>query len=288
MSDLDKLREFVLAFNSGILAFNAERITEMLPTYSTEVAQSYLRQFASSEKRTHIGLSEIGKPAVLLGLKKLGAPQEDINPASRLRFHLGDVFESLIVQILKASGYHISHTQETVEFEGMPGHIDGVYGDYVIEIKTMSDRYFKQFVNQPDDERGYLTQLNLYSKLMNKHGVWICLNKSTYELALVEMIPNVEVIDRARNVIQALNEVKTIDDVFDFFDPPQPVEEWFKKQPTGKYLLPDSMKYTPYRNVFYALDIGLNGYKKETVYVVSFQERKIGVRNYESIIEPPF
>lgn len=283
---LYKLRQFVDAFNSGELQIDFDAMLLNTESYITEVAASFKNQFCNRNKRTHIGLSEIGKPAVLLGLKALGVEGELINPASRLRFHFGDVFETLIVETLKAHNLPITMEQHEINWHGVLGHIDGVLcGDTVLEVKTMSDNYFQRFTKQPDDSRGYLTQLNAYAYLLCTRGVWLCLNKQTYRLAVVEMIPDNTVLDRASAVIEALKSIKTVEDLVDTFDAPEPVTEFFKKQPTGKYLVPETMKYTPYAPMFYELQLDNNGYKKPTVYVTSYRERDDAINVFNNINE---
>ena len=283
---LYRLRQFVDAFNSGELQIDFDAMHDQLAQYSSEVIISYKNQFCNRDKRTHIGLSEIGKPAVLLGLKKLGVAGEIVSPASRLRFHFGDVFESLILATLKAHNFSITMEQHEISMKGTLGHIDAVVNDdTVLEVKTMSDYYYQKFIKEPDDSRGYVTQLNTYAYMLCKKGVWLCLNKQTYQLALIELVPNPLVLERAEAVIKALKEVKVIDDVLDLFDPPEPEAEFFKKQPTGRYLIPASMKYAAYLPVFYDLVLDVNGYKKPTTYVTSFPSKELSIKTFYNLKE---
>lgn len=278
---LFKLKTFVESFNSGELQID---LAEQQENYIKEVKISCYNQFCSPTKRTHIGLSEIGKPAVLLGLKALGV-SEVVSPASKLRFHFGDVFEALIVQILISYGLEVTDVQKEVAYSGIPGHIDGIVnGDTVLEVKTMSDSYYQRFTKQPDDSRGYLTQLNFYCHLLGLKGVWLCINKQTYELALIELIPDPTLLERGKKIIQVLPNIVTINDVLDNFDAPEPVTEFFKKQPTGKYLVPETMKYSNCVDVFYECVVEPNGYKKPTKYVVDYQPMHKSIETfYDSV-----
>ncbi len=207
-----------------------------------------------------------------------------------LRFHLGDVFESLIVQILSASGVSVTDTQLEVYLDDIPGHIDGIVNeDTVIEIKTMSDSYFRKFTKEPDDSRGYLTQLNTYCHVLGgKHGVWLCLNKQTNDLALVPLVPDKQVIQRAKDVIKYVKEVNSFADIFEYFQAPDAEREVFKRQDTGKYVLPESMRYCIFAPCFYEIQQELNGYKKLTDYVVGYNDLDTAWKNYNDLMEIPF
>ena len=245
------------------------------------VRDSFVRQYARREQRTQIGISQLGKPAVLLGLFQLGFPMDVVTYPTLFNFHYGDWFESLILSLLEIYGINLTMKQATVQYLGIEGHIDAVIGDeIVLEIKTMSDHNYQKFSKPIDPQKpwfrrfhedvyGYATQLGCYSSCLNKKGLWLILNKITRELGLV--YPNEsnlrEGCNRARELINALQHIKTLEDLTEWFEAPDPVVEFFRKKPTGYYLVPESMKYSQYADCFYELVQAENNYKRLTTYV---------------------
>lgn len=237
-------------------------------------------------KRQHhskVAMSQLGKPVVLQWLKKNYPLKEELGGRLRWIFSEGDYFEQLVVDVAKSMGYKLRGSQTTLELEGTregdvaTGHIDGIVKekgqDYVLEVKTMSSYYFKKFTKEPDDERGYLTQLSLYCHCLNLPGLWLCIDKANGELAVVEL-PEEKMDDcvaRARDAIDTLYGAANLAAVYDDWSPPRPVPEKFRRQETGRYLLPPDLKYSPYAEHLYKLIEDTNGYNKPTVYVDSFR-----------------
>lgn len=283
-----ELEDFVEQWNAGeFVGFNVEQeYGELIATYHGQATyDSFIKQYVNREPRTRIGVSELGKPAILLGLKAIGYPQETPALKSLFNFHYGDWFESLILNLLKLNGVSIASEQKEIEYYALFGHIDGVVGDntlgdLVLEVKTMSEYNYSKFskpvnAHKPwfrmfnEDVHGYATQLGCYSQVLGIDGVWLVLNKSTAELAIVKPDKGIlrEGYTRAAELAKVLSEVKTLEDVIENFEPPDPEQEWFKKQPTGFFKVPESMRYSEYRHFFYEIVTDLNGYKKETEYV---------------------
>ena len=250
-----------------------------LANMAQEIQEAFIGHFVEPKERLGIGMSELGKPAVLLALKKLGYPLENgMSVARKMTMLWGSVAESTIIALMRQQGMFVSHEQTIIDFKGIPGHLDCVVDDMVVEIKTMSDGYWNQFTKHPNDDRGYITQLALYMACSGKAGVWLCLNKAPKEFSdnspLQIVIPNIEdlnaAIVRAEGVIDVLGAIESLEDIFEYMEPPAPVPEVYRGAETGKYLVPTSMKYTPYKEVFYQLEQSVNGYKKPTEYVVGY------------------
>lgn len=260
--------------------------------YATALRNSLLRQFVKKsndvDKRV-LRISSLGRPAVLQALNIPSVREQlselnlwnNVEPNSfalRDAFHRGDQFEAFMIFHLRRLGFNIISTQECVNFLGVEGHPDVVIernGErLLLEIKTLSDNYFRQFVRDPDDERGYVTQLSLYQACLNVPAVWLCLNKCTHELVVVE--PNVEALakakERAERIIPLFEKIKSFEDIFKYFKAPPPIREFFKRRQTGRKLLPLSMRYSPHRQLFYHILVEENGYGKATEYVVDYTQ----------------
>lgn len=275
MSAIDNLAEFVDWFNNegnlGGLGHDPTRDA----LYAQAVRESFKSKFITCEQRTHIGVSELGRPTVLLGLKKLGFPGEDSTVQSAFNFHYGDWFEAFMTNLMEAFGLKITGKQHKLYFQGLTGHIDGfIGGELIVEIKSLSAKNFSKFTKYPsDDLHGYMTQLSVYMTQLGTDGVWLCFNKQAGldEDRLVIVRPPKDdikaAVNRAREVVYALERIETLEIMFNYFEPPDPVAEVYKKQPTGYYLIPESMQYSPYADCFYEIEVALNNYKKETRYV---------------------
>jgi hypothetical protein len=294
----NSLDTFVELFNSNS-SLRFALTSDDTEIFRNKAGFAFNRQVVDRGRRTHIGLSDLGRPAVLTGIKALGY-LEDLYPDKAVaRCLLGDLFEEYILLMLNKYCSYAACVQMEVDFHGIKGHIDAIYNDSIIvEVKTMSSHYWTGFVKSPDDRKGYITQLSLYSMALDKPASWLCLNTETFELAhvplhKVDSVMIEEKLTRAEILIKQLKEIqqsedKTIKEVLDRFDAPSPVPEFYKKQTTGKYLIPESMKYSKYTPVFYNLNQEKNGYNKLTTYVTGIPSIEESQRRFEDITEVPF
>lgn len=230
---------------------------------------------------------------------------DPVSERLRLIFHTGDWFEAWVAfqldrlqydRVPIPEGSRSEDDQWRVEYNvpgldnPVVGHLDHVVNvdgvNTILEVKTMSDTYFKSFTglgykfkednavvyDAGDDDRGYMTQLALYMKATGFDGAWLCLNKATSQMALV--YPSVDDLDkastRADKVALALNEIHTLEDVFTKVLAPPGVPEIYKRKPTGRLLMPTSMKWSGVAHLFYDVFIDKNGYGKQTEYIGEF------------------
>jgi hypothetical protein len=274
MGNTEILKEFCEWFN------NASR-EEIKPLnhhrYYYAVMNSFNDQFMSQSKRDYIGFSQLYKHELLLGLVKLGFSSESsISVKNAVTFHYGDIFEGLIIELMRSQGITIEDEQKTLEVtfndEAFKGHIDGRFDGTLIEVKTMSNDYFKKFVKEPNDFRGYLTQLGFYYEYLDSvhNAAWLCYNKQTNVLQIVE--PDLEQLeayckiglDKARR----LSQIKDVRSLLENVNIPAPVPEVFKKEKTGKYMLPYSLRdLTKVVNIFFDTYQEKDGYGKMKTYV---------------------
>lgn len=240
--------------------------------------------------------STLGQPSVVQAMKVLGYDNKvpgvgTENRLSRL-FMDGHVFEAEIIAHMEAyPGFSVVDQQREIEFEGVFGHIDGVvdtgHGKVLIEAKTMSPYYFDKFIKEPNDVRGYVTQLAIYTEALGLPGVWICKNKATSQVAMV--IPNeeelVEARYRAHLLVPLLRKIETFEDIFEVFQAPEPVEEVCKKKATGRFLVPEEMRYNPWRYVFYDITKERNCYSKYTEYAIQLSSMEHAREKLDVILE---
>ena len=260
---MNTLQSFVDRFNSK----------ESADLFLTALKADYTE---SLEKRTHTGVSELGKPAIITAVKRLH-PDLELDPPlkAKLRMHFGNLMEQAMIQIMKHYG-DVSLEQSEVEFNGILGHIDGVWeGRIVFDIKMMSSGYYDWFTKKPNDNRGYLTQIACYSACLNLDPAMLCINSDTFELSLVKFDPNFleGYVERAILVSDALHKITDWDTLLESgIVAPMPEPEIYKKEPTGNYLVPTTMKYTALKPCCYETELGINNRKEEVEYVVGLRD----------------
>jgi len=263
----------------------------MATQYGEAVTASVMRQF-SDDRTQHGGLrlSSLGKPAVLQAIEIPTVKAElvdaglyvteQISMRMRELFHRGDQYEAFVLCVLQMSGWTIETTQQTVEFLGVTGHTDAVVvsptGERVLlEVKTMSDTYYKAFTKRQNDDRGYITQLATYTHCVGLPSLWLCFNKSTHDVAIIKPVLSqfTEALARAATIIPLLTErINCFDDVGKHLSPPPPVPEVYRKHQTGRSLLHPSIKYSQHRHLFYNILVEDNGYGKPTEYVTGYSQ----------------
>jgi hypothetical protein len=252
--------------------------------YGAALADSLNKHFAEDREKGGLRMSNIGKPATVLALAKLGYVEPEPRGRSRVIFHLGDVFENLLEVLMQAYGIEILESQSELHHLGLTGHLDYVVkspvtGDpIIVEAKTMSPNYSRIFRKNIPNDRGYVTQLAMYTAAKDIPGTWICFDKGTaetFEVAPTEGIFQ-GALQKAEDVINRLDQVKTLEDILHtsggFFRAPPPQPEKYKGSMTGKYLLPTTFKLSPFKTALYKISDGVNGYGKSTVYVDDYAD----------------
>jgi hypothetical protein len=276
---------------------------EPFELYAEELIQYSKQQLGNTQVRGGLRVSQLGKPAVVQAcslphvaeeLRSLGLEVEEKRNLRMLELlHRGDQWEAWVKMLLRHWRWCISDTarlvreQEEVEYMGVKGHIDFVLdlytdaGPVLVEVKTMSGRYFDQFTRQPNDDRGYITQLTCYKEALGLPAVWLCLDKSTHNVAVVQH-PGDEATEavksRLSNLVPKMKLVCCLEDVFKLFNLPPGIPEVFKRNETGRLLVHPAMRYSPLRFLFYKISTEPNGYNKSTEYIV-------GVNTYSEAVE---
>lgn len=265
--------------------------------YGNRVGLSMQRQLLDEHDGKGLRISQLGKPAVLQAcqlphiseeLRALGLETRERKDLRMMELlHRGDQWEEWVIALLQLYGCGAAKTQQEVEYMGVKGHIDFVLEGmgnvpYVlVEVKTMSGRYFDQFTRQPNDDRGYITQLTCYKEALGLPAVWLCLDKSTHNVAVVQH-PGDEATEavkfRLSNLVPKMKLVSCLEDVFKLFNLPPGIPEVFKRNETGRLLVHPAMRYSPLRFLFYKISQELNGYGKNTEYI-------IGVNTYPEAVE---
>jgi len=257
MNTFRRLLEYWNGDEAGAYPVDSATIIKVVAFFSKTLASSvqdvFFRDGAHSDK---LRVSAMGKPLILLCLAKIGYSEPDaINFKLRWIFMLGHVFEAFVMCVIFLLGYDIHSAQDEVEFGGVLGHIDFMVGEAVVEVKTMSDTYFREFCRNQNDDRGYLTQLHIYcAAKKTKRGVWLIINKSTNELREIPLKWDDRILTRARLVIKHFDNTDGIDYIIENLNAPEGVPEKRGGTLTGKFLVPPNMRYSFYKEAFYDCD----------------------------------
>ena len=98
----------------------------------------------TDEFRSHLGPSQAGEPCERRTWLSFRWSVRKTFPGRMLRlFRRGQREEDTVISMLKMIGMEVSREQESIEFGGhLWGHIDGVVGNAVLEIKTHNLKSF--------------------------------------------------------------------------------------------------------------------------------------------------
>ncbi len=244
-------------------------------SFGKAMEDSIQRHYAEDRQKGGVRMSNLGKPAVLLALAKLGYAEPEPRGKMRYIFMNGDFFENWLEIMLKVYGIEILESQPEVSYMGVDGHADFIIKcphcdkPLIVEAKTMSENYHRMFTKEPNDDRGYITQLAMYSHSTGYDSTWITLNKGTNEVTEIEPNPGIlsASLQRASNVLGRLDRVKVLEDVLEQLRVPPGRPERFRNQQTGKLLMQPSIAYSKFATALYKLSQGINGYGKPTYYI---------------------
>lgn len=265
--------------------------------YGEAMYQSLGRHFAEDRQRGGVRMSKLGYPAAILALARLGYVEPEPKGKSRLIFHMGDMFENFLEVMMQTYGIEILDSQRELTWNGgIKGHLDYIIKSpvtgqpIVVEAKTMSENYARMFSRQQNDDRGYISQLALYTDCTGMEGTWICLNKGNAEL--FEITPAEGLFEAARNraakVLERIEKVNTLDDVLAYdggqFQLPPPRPERYKNAETGRMILPPSMSFSPFKSALYKLTDDYNQYKKPTKYVEGYADTEHMKRELDFLV----
>ena len=236
--------------------WNTEIIADMNLQASDEFIHDIVRVLSKYTTAPESGsltrMSSLGKPLVELAYRKIKAYKESFTPAEMWVCAMGDFAEALIIELMSMHGIAVTrYQQEVYLYNGrVVGHIDGVIDDdTVFDIKCMGTTYFKQFTNNPNDDRGYLTQLSLYrAALKLPKAAFLCLDKTYGTMEVIKLTDKAyqTALAEVGNKLATLQQIKTEVDILELLEPPEP-----KPNKAGKLVIPDSMSFSPYKEVIY-------------------------------------
>lgn len=134
-----------------------------------ELLKSRLKPRTPSKGR--LRLSSMGKPDRQIWYEYHGFKGEEMQGHTYLKFLIGDVWETVVLTLAKASGHEVTDEQATVQLGGVTGHIDARIDGVLTDVKSASTYSFKKFKEgtlKQDDPFGYVQQISSYWEATKK------------------------------------------------------------------------------------------------------------------------
>lgn len=219
-----------------------------------DVQEAVEKQFNQSERKFTMRMSNIGRPYCQLWFDK-NKPEEGIDmPANFLmNMMIGDIVEAVFKGVLTEAGVDFSDGFKSTLSVGnhrIDGTHDLIMGKRVDDIKSASpwsyNNKFKDYATlKSHDSFGYIGQLAGYSKALGvEPGGWWVVNKGTGEFKYVSAwdmaVDRQDILDEVEEKADKLAQNK-FERCF------EPVEETFRKKPTGNKVLGEECGWCRYR-----------------------------------------
>lgn len=94
---------------------------------------------------------------------------EPLDANTRLKFTYGHILEECLLLLAEKAGHDVQRRQETVDYQGVPGHIDAIIDGELVDVKSANSRSYDKFKYhklEHDDPFGYLTQQEGYYRAL--------------------------------------------------------------------------------------------------------------------------
>jgi hypothetical protein len=133
-------------------------------------------------------MSNLGRPDRQLWYEiRGGGGKESLEPHVRLKFLIGDLWESVLLFLAGEAGHEVSHEQAEVVVDDIVGHIDAVIDGTVVDVKSASTHAFKKFKEgslADDDPFGYIEQIAGYATAFDTDGAFLAGDKQNGHITL--------------------------------------------------------------------------------------------------------
>jgi hypothetical protein len=212
MPHIETLVEDIYAlFNKEQIDFNPE----FFRRFGDDLTDIMSLRFNEERKGGTLRLSNIGKPDRQLWFE-VNDPRggEKLQPQAHIKFMYGDMQEHLCILLAKLAGHDVEFEQETVEIDGIKGHLDCTIDGCLVDVKSTSRFAFSKFKdgtlleqdkngNFINDAFGYIGQLAGYveAKTPGKDGYFLAVNKDLGHLALLRIPSDILLRYRIRDRI---------------------------------------------------------------------------------------
>ena len=223
---------------------------------ASDVKAALLKQFDSGPRGDfRLRMSNIGRPKCQLWFEK-NDPEDKtpFPPHFLMNMMLGDIVEAVFKGILTEAGvkYEDSDyvTLELPDGQKIKGEYDMKMDGRIDDVKSASPWSYKnKFASlatmQQGDGFGYIPQLVGYSEAAGMGvGGWWVVNKGNGEFKYVDASE----VDKEAVLQDIQDTVNYIDNDEPFERCFEPVEETFRRKPTGNKVLPGGCKFCSYKH----------------------------------------
>jgi hypothetical protein len=244
-----KVHQYLSSVQAGDAALSDGVIEQIVQ----DVRQALVKQFAKRDDKFRLRMSNIGRDYCKLWYDK-NEPENAIPRSTNfiINMMIGDIVEAIFKGLLVQSGVKFSNGEDVsmdlgagVTINGTPDLImDGKVDDIKSASPWSYTNKFKDFETLAEsDSFGYVAQLGGYAKAAGvKPGGWWVINKGTGEFKYVSAgdIDSEEVAENTRQLAARLAENK-------FERCYEPIEETYRKKPTGNLILGKECGWCDYR-----------------------------------------
>ena len=219
-----------------------------------DVEEAVRKQFNQDERKFTLRMSNIGRPLCQLWFDK-NDPKAGVDMPTNflMNMMLGDIVEAIFKGVLTEAGVDFSDGFKSTLTAGrhkIDGTHDLIMDRKVDDIKSASPwsfkNKFKDYATLKDhDSFGYIGQLAGYAKALGVDpGGWWVINKANGEFKYISAWDmKVEVDDIIDSVAKKADSLESNQFKRCF----EPVEETFRKKPTGNKVLAEECGWCKYR-----------------------------------------
>jgi len=219
-----------------------------------DVEEAVRKQFNQDERKFTLRMSNIGRPLCQLWFDK-NDPKAGVDMPTNflMNMMLGDIVEAIFKGVLTEAGVDFSDGFKSTLTAGrhkIDGTHDLIMDRKVDDIKSASPwsfkNKFKDYATLKDhDSFGYIGQLAGYAKALGVDpGGWWVINKANGEFKYISAWDmKVEVDDIIDSVAKKADSLESNQFKRCF----EPVEETFRKKPTGNKILGEECGWCKYR-----------------------------------------
>lgn len=267
--------------------------SDTLSGFNVNIADPEQSLFSGSQIVHQLRPSSLGQMAFITAMEYIicsCVPKDSRTRITQPRYgrltdllNVGTITEERIASIMRHNGYDIK-TQVPCTFNsGSIGEVKGtadiVLADtVVIDVKTASASNVKRLVASGGGQK-YITQLAIYAEALQlKYASLLVYNKDNSELTLID-VPRKDLRNAVERVEAILEQCTVfaecptlegkVNELYVWCEEPKPVPQVYKKEPTGRYLIPQELLYQQWLvDILYDTESGVNDSGAPTRYIV--------------------
>lgn len=207
---------------------NFQELENNIDTFSANLKEVFLQRLFENKQEFRLRPSNIGTPCLRKLWYEKNTPEdaEPLPPEAKLKYLFGDILEQLLLFLARQAGHKVENEQYPIEHGDVTGTIDGEIDGVLVDCKSTSSYGFHKFSDgrlDDDDPFGYIDQLNVYMRGMNKkEGAFLVIDKQLGKITL----------DRHKaNDVDYLAKIDHIKEVLEYDTLPP---RGFEDEPDGK------------------------------------------------------